>query len=234
MHETILTIIWLLLGIISSLAFAKSLEIASATKVNDEEGGRSLELGWIGRAVIIAIVSLVLIAVIALSHFMAVSVIIGLVLSVCLILFSAILRSNGIHVLFSSFLYWGCIFGASLTYANYRANHVLGVTYTVLQIICLGLLVLFASIPNLVSNIKEYIKENRDADELEDEKARALSRDDEKDGEIDDELIEYEMEQRKKFYDRLICVVTAILIIIVILVLAWLEAKYNILPPYGD
>ena len=234
MHETILTIIWLILGIISSLAFAKSLEIASATKANDDEGGRSLELGWIGRAVIIAIVSLVLIAVIALSHFMAVSVIIGLVLSVCLILFSAILRSNGIHVLLSSFLYWGCIFGTSLTYANYRANHALGVTYTILQIICLGLLVLFASIPNLVSNIKEYIEENRDADELEDEKARALSRDDEKDGEIDDELMEYEMEQRKKFYDRLICVVTAILIIIVILVLAWLEAKYNILPPYGD
>jgi t-SNARE complex subunit (syntaxin) len=95
-------------------------------------------------------------------------------------------------------------------------------------------LVLFASIPNLVSNIKEYIEENRDADELEDEKARALGRDDEEDGEESEELMRYEMELRKKFYDRLFCVVTAILIIIVILVLVWLQARYNILPPYGD
>lgn len=231
MFRTISIIFWLIIGVFSSLSFASSLEHASASKVGDDESHRKLELGVKGRVVIIAIVTLILLAVIAVSRIPVATVITGLALSICTILFSLMLRSNGIHTLLSSFLFWAGEFCGSLTFANYRTdNKALGSIYIILQLVCLVLILIVGCLPNLIAKVKERIEENRAAEELEDEKARALIDDDDE----EDSDREYDRKLKKQFYDRLICVITIILIIIVLLAIIWLQNKYGIFPPYSN
>ena len=216
---------------LTSLSFASSLEHASASKVGDDESHRKLELGVKGRVVIIAIVTLILLAVIAVSRIPVATVITGLALSICTILFSLMPRSNGIHTLLSSFLFWAGEFCGSLTFANYRTgNKALGSIYIILQLVCLVLILIVGCLPNLIAKVKERIEENRAAEELEDEKARALIDDDDE----EDSDREYDRKLKKQFYDRLICVITIILIIIVLLAIIWLQNKYGIFPPYSN
>lgn len=246
----IFVVIAIALSAFAAMQFAAQLESASATRARRDEDnvGRSLELGTFGRAVIALIFAVVMILLGLASKLPILSTIIALLLSGGLVLANTYLKRGGINALPSFFLLWVGILISSIKDAGFTSSNITlwGKIYIVLQIVALVLLVVGTILGNILAYTRRKLDEDDKADELEAEVAEAeaevvketpeASEDAETVDEDDDEDNPYYEEDpfHEKFWSKAIWVGGIVIVIILAIVIGYmLEANFDFFPPYN-
>lgn len=145
MLKAIISIVmFLVFSAYASFGIAWQLEAVSLKRARRDEGveRRSLELGIKGRVIFTLIFSVLFIFVMILSNIKILSMILGLLLSALWVTANVKLRQGGIKIAPQLFALWIATMISSVTYAHMNTKDVLGVIYTILQVLCLiGILV---------------------------------------------------------------------------------------------
>ena len=221
MLKTVITIVVsIVLSWLAVKGYASQLTAVSATRKKGP-----IEFSTVERAMMTAVSSVVFILLMISSNIRILAVILGVALSVIMVLANTYLRSNGIKLLPSFFLLWVATVISTSTYAHFTSKDTLGTVYIVLQIICLVLLLVGAAVSNTKKFYEEQKEENEEADKT--KVALRLAR-----GERADE--DNDIDGVEMILNKIIKVLPIVIMILVtVLVLLFLEAKFDFLPPYN-
>lgn len=235
----------LLLSYFAAAKFCGELEVASASRATREDGtrGRSLELGYKGRAIVTVALLVGLLFIALLSKWLVVSTILAMIVSVGLVWANVYLRGININSLTSFFCLWiGTVIAGLYQQSKVGAENGWATFYIIFEVVMLALLVLGTVIVKFNRYRMEMREEDEEAEEIEEDVDHVITEpdDEESEGEASDEDDDeddddyWERDARKEeIIGFILHGVIVVLIIGVMVALGfWLEAKFDFFPPY--
>lgn len=245
MKLTVFLIIEALLAYVVANQFCGKLEMASATRARREDGskGRSLEVGYTGRIVVMVALLIGFAFIALLSKWLFVSTIVVMALTIGIVWGNIYLRGIGVEAFITAFFLWiGNIVASLYNQSKVGTESKWATFFIIFEIVMLALM----AISTAVVKFNRYRMETREEDEAEEEDEELADHyideadDDESEAdasEDDDEEDEDDYWEREARREKIIK--TALNVFLIVLIVAavaslgvWLEVKFDFFPPY--
>lgn len=208
MKLAVFIIIELALSYFMAMQFCGKLEAASATRANKEDGTktRSLELGHTGRAMLMVAIFIEFALIALLSKWLVAGTLVAMIISAISVLANVYLRGVGIEALVPMLLLWVGNIAASLFKQKVGAESRWATFYIIFEIVMLVFLLAGTAIVRFNRYRRMYMDEE-DADDWEERKERII----------------------RTVLNGLVIV---LIIAVAVIIMYWLEVKFDFLPPH--
>lgn len=238
MLKTIVTVILLLVfNILAARGFASQLEAVSASRAKRDEDveRRSLELGWMGRAVLAAIFFVVGLVVMISSNLRILSFILAIVLLLVIVAGNIYLRFNGLRLFPTFFFLWISTTISASTYAHFTSSDPIGIAYSVVVSVLFIIFVVSTIVMNVKSYYNDHCEEDDEAEKLSRKVKRSKSEDSDEADDGEDDGEDWPEEELRK--ERMLELAMKVLLVVIfiaaaVLLAVFLEVKFDFLPPY--
>lgn len=209
MKLTVFIIIELALSYCIAMQFCGKLEVASATRANKADGTktRSLELGHTGRAMLMVAIFIEFALIALLSKWLVVVTLVVMIISMVIVWVNIYLRGVGIEAFVPLLLLWvGNIVASLFQQSKVGAESRWALFFIIFEIVMLAFLLAGTAVVKFNRYRRMYMDEE-DADDWEERKERIIR-------------------------TALNGLIVILIIAVAVIIMYWLEVKFDFLPPH--